>query len=135
MSVIFVDTHYWIASINPRDQWHSKAVEVESRLIGNSLITTEPVLIEVLNYFSGFGPKGRERVIDIARSVLNRDDVETLTLTRSAFLAGVDLYESRLDKNYSLTDCISMNIMRERGITDVLTHDRNFAQEGFNPLL
>ena len=135
MSVIFVDTHYWIASINPRDQWHAKALEIESRLIGYALITTEPVLIEVLNYFSGFGPKGRARVIGIARSVLNRDDVETLSLTREAFLAGVDLYESRLDKNYSLTDCISMNIMRERGITDVLTHDRNFAQEGFNPLL
>jgi predicted nucleic acid-binding protein len=39
------------------------------------------------------------------------------------------------DKGYSLTDCISMNVMRDRGINDVLTQDKQFAQEGFNILL
>ena len=51
------------------------------------------------------------------------------------FFEGLALYGSRLDKGYSLTDCISMNAMRERGITDVLTHDDHFTQEGFNILL
>jgi predicted nucleic acid-binding protein len=55
--------------------------------------------------------------------------------TPDLFLKGLDLYESRLDKGYSLTDCISMIVLRERRITDVLTHDRHFAQEGFNILL
>jgi hypothetical protein len=30
---------------------------------------------------------------------------------------------------------MSMEICRERGITSVLTHDRHFAQEGFEVLL
>jgi len=40
-----------------------------------------------------------------------------------------------LDKGYSLTDCISMETMRHEGITDVLTNDAHFEQEGFRALL
>jgi predicted nucleic acid-binding protein len=51
--------------------------------------------------------------------------------THQSFLNGVRLYENRPDKGYSLTDCISMNTMRDMGITEALTHDQHFAQEGF----
>jgi predicted nucleic acid-binding protein len=34
-----------------------------------------------------------------------------------------------------LTDCISMETMRQEGITEILTHDAHFAQEGFTLLL
>jgi predicted nucleic acid-binding protein len=47
---------------------------------------------------------------------------------------GFDLYKQRSDKGYSLTDCISMAIMQQMGITDVLTHDKHFTQEGFHIL-
>ncbi|MFN0095717.1 MAG: hypothetical protein ACKVVT_13190 [Dehalococcoidia bacterium] len=46
-------------------------------------------------------------------------------------MTGLALYEARLDKGYSLVDCISMVTMRELGITDVLSGDRHFAREGF----
>lgn len=48
---------------------------------------------------------------------------------------GLEFYRSRLDKQYSLTDCVSMLTMREREVFQVLTHDRHFAQEGFLLLL
>ena len=37
----------------------------------------------------------------------------------------------RLDKGFSLTDCISMQSMRREGLSDVLTNDWHFEQEGF----
>jgi len=46
----------------------------------------------------------------------------------------MSLYEARPDKGYSLTDCISMQTMRREGITEVLTDDRHFEQEGFHAL-
>ena len=49
-------------------------------------------------------------------------------------MAGLDLYRARPDKRYSLTDCISMQTMRKEGITEVLTNDRHFEQEGFRAL-
>jgi uncharacterized protein len=50
-------------------------------------------------------------------------------------MKGFELYNSRLDKGYSLTDCVSMNIMREQNITQILTNDVHFEQEGFSVLL
>jgi predicted nucleic acid-binding protein len=38
------------------------------------------------------------------------------------------------DKGYSLTDCISMQTMRADGITDALTNDVHFEEEGFRAL-
>jgi len=42
--------------------------------------------------------------------------------------------ESRPDKEYSLTDCLSMLTMRREGMTEVLTNDHHFTQEGFQIL-
>lgn len=135
MIAVFVDTHYWVASVNSLDQWHEKALEVEDNLIGANLVTTEEVLIEVLNYFSSFGPQVRLKMVRIIHRLFERSDIEVIPQTEESFLAGMAFYEERLDKGYSLTDCISMNVMRERGITDVLTSDHHFSQEGFRLLL
>lgn len=54
MNTIFVDALYWVASINRKDQWHESALEVEATLNGARFVTTEAVLIEVLNYVSGY---------------------------------------------------------------------------------
>jgi predicted nucleic acid-binding protein len=61
--------------------------------------------------------------------------VTVISQTHQSFLAGLVLYEARPDKDYSLTDCISMNVMRAEGITEILTHDGHFTQEGFTKLL
>jgi uncharacterized protein len=50
------------------------------------------------------------------------------------FWQGWKLYAARPDKGYSLVDCISMQTMRKEGLTEVLTNDRHFEQEGFRAL-
>jgi uncharacterized protein len=64
----------------------------------------------------------------------NDPDIHIVAQTRSGFLDGLTLYNGRPDKGYSLTDCISMQTMRLEGITDALTNDRHFEQEGFRAL-
>ncbi|HEV7397511.1 MAG TPA: hypothetical protein VGN86_13450 [Pyrinomonadaceae bacterium] len=135
MSTVFADTLYWIALINSRDQWHQRAVSLNSDLIDARLVTTDSVLTELANFFAEYGDLMRRKVALAIRAVLSDEQVEVLTESRQTFLDGLALYESRSDKAYSLTDCIAMNIMRKRGITDVLTHDIHFTQEGFRILL
>ena len=132
MRVIFVDTFYWIARINPRDQWHQKALELSDSLKDARLLTSEPVLIELLNYFSGYGSEMREAVALIIRYIM--DDL-SIKIQFYNFEEGLILFESRLDKGYSMTDCISMTIMRKEKVTEVLSHDQHFTQEGFITLL
>ena len=135
MRIVFADTLYWIALINSRDQWHERAVSIKTALANASLVTTDSVLIEVANFFAEYGEIMRRKVTLAIRTVLSDDQVEVLNETRRTFLDGLATYESRADKGYSLTDCIAMNALRKRGITEVLTHDTHFAQEGFRVLL
>ena len=135
MSVVFVDTNYWVASINQIDQWHDRALRIEKQLFGARFITTEEVLVETLNYFSSFGPQLRLKAARVVRRLFERADIDVIPQTEDSFLAGLTLYLARLDKGYSLTDCISMNVMREGDVRKVLTTDHHFTQEGFRVLL
>jgi uncharacterized protein len=76
----------------------------------------------------------RSRAAATVRSLLANPDVYVIPQSRESFLSGLSLYEARPDKGYSLVDCISMQTMRREGITEALTNDRHFEQEGFRAL-
>ena len=52
MKVTFVDTLYFVALLNPRDQWHERAMAASNLVAETTLLTTEDVLLELLNFFS-----------------------------------------------------------------------------------
>jgi predicted nucleic acid-binding protein len=118
-----------------RDQWHQRAVSINADLSEALLVTTDSVLTELANFSAEYGQVMRGKVALAIHTILSDEQVEVLSETRQTFLDGLTLYESRSDRAYSLTDCIAMNIMKKRGITDVLTHDAHFTQEGFHVLL
>jgi predicted nucleic acid-binding protein len=47
------------------------------------------------------------------------------------FDRGLELYEQRPDKKWSLTDCISFVVMKDEGLQEALTGDEHFQQAGF----
>ena len=77
----------------------------------------------------------RREAAAVVRDILDNQGVRVVPQTHESFLDGLDRYERRLDKHYSLQDCISMNVMEAQGITDVLTSDHHFEQEGFAILM
>ena len=103
---VFADTLYWVAVLNPKDQWHRQAVETRKLLGDVTIITTETVLIEVLNYFSEYGSLARKSAVDAVRTIIIDEEVKYLPHTSESFTAALNFYEKRLDKGYSLTDCI-----------------------------
>lgn len=135
MRVVFVDTLYLVALFNPRDQWHDRAIEAANLVSETNLITTEDILVELLNFFSEYGEKARRGAVSQVEGILRNANIEVLPQSHETFMAGLSLYKARPDKGYSLTDCISMHAMREQGIIDILTHDNHFRQEGFTVLL
>ena len=48
MKAVFVDSSYWIAIINPKDQWYDAAKRAKKKVGSVRLATTEEVLMEVL---------------------------------------------------------------------------------------
>ncbi len=134
MRIVFVDTFYWVALANPRDDWHARVKDFSQSLEQTRFITTDEILVEFLALLRNLGPEMRRAAVRLARGVLQDPNTRVIPQTRTSFLSGLALYEARPDKEYSLTDCISMQTMREQGLTEVLTNDRHFNQEGFTLL-
>ena len=77
--------------------------------------------------FSSTGKYLRQGAARRVRALLSDACVILIPATHELFLEGLALYEQRPDKAYSLTDCISMQIMRREGLADVLTNDHHFT--------
>lgn len=135
MRRIFADSLYWVAMIHSRDQWHQAAMDAAAGLAGCRLVTTDDVLNEVLASICKAGPVLRRAASALVHDLHADPAITVHPQSRPGFLAGLALFEARPDKQYSLTDCISMATMRYEGITEVLTHDQHFFQEGFVLLL
>lgn len=132
---LFANSSYLIAIINPRDQLRETALKVQNEIGEARLVVTESILVETLNYFSKFKPNAKGHALKTVEDLLLNQRVEIVEQTNAVFHDGMKLYGERLDKGYSVTDCISVNICRERGISEILTDDHHFEQEGFHILL
>lgn len=134
MTAYFVDTWFFIAFLHKRDPDHDTAMRIARRLHESIFITHDGVLLELLSFFSEYGDFWRSEVAAFVEGAFAGSLYKATPLSRELFEQGLVLYKRRLDKEYSLVDCISMHIMRDRGITHVLTNDHHFAQEGFTLL-
>jgi predicted nucleic acid-binding protein len=134
---IFLDAAYLVALLRARDALHGQALTLSRSLAreGARYVTTALVFAETLALVARAGEALRRDGVSLVRD-LSADDACTVVDCSSALIeAALTLYEARGDKTYSLTDCASMVICRERGITDVATADRDFVQEGSTALL
>ncbi|MGP1385031.1 MAG: type II toxin-antitoxin system VapC family toxin [Thainema sp.] len=125
MKLLFADTFFWIAFLNPADDWHHQVRQTFARLQPCQLITTDEVLTEVLAFYSKSGVQLRTKAANLVRDILASPDVDVYPQSHQSFLDGLTLYEQRLDKGYSLADCISMNVMKRQNIAEILTHDKH----------
>ena len=135
MRTIFADTFYWVSLANPKDDWHTAVKRVSREIEPVFLITTDEVLTEFLTFYSKFGTTPRKNAVAMVHAIRANPNVRAIPQTRASFDHGLRFYESRADKEYSLTDCISMEVMREHGLHEVLTNDHHFEQEGFTILI
>ena len=134
MKEVFADTFFWAALANPRDRWYEQAVAFRDSAAGTVLVTTDEVLVELAANLAGAGPQTRSFLADSIEAILEDPGIRVIPQSRESFLGGLQLYRDRPDKSYSLTDCISMQVMRGRNITETLTADHHFTQEGFRVL-
>ena len=132
MTPVFADTAYFLALLNPADQWHSQARALSARP-STLLVTTEFVLTEVGDALSQ--PENRSRFARLLALLRSQPDAEIVPASAALFHRGCELHGARPDKEWSLTDCISFVLMEDRHIQVALTCDHHFAQAGFQPLM
>ena len=136
MRIVFIDTSYLIALLVEHDQWHAAATQAQ-RSLGNfvQFVTMYEVITEFLAGVSRESPQVRQAAVETAHTIMSSDNIAVIAPSPELLTSGLNLYGQRLDKRYSLADCISMVVMRDMGITEVLTNDRDFESEGFVRLI
>lgn len=134
-SPLFIDTAYVYAITNPHDQWHKKAIEWQQKIVERNLylVTTQFILTEIADGLSSL--KFRRQSVAIIQVLENEQFIEIIPATSDLFRQGLNLYESRTDKDWGLTDCISFAVMNEKNLYEALTTDDHFRQAGFRALM
>jgi hypothetical protein len=132
MSERFADSFVFLAMLNRQDRRHTAAVEAlyASR---DALVTTAWVLTELADGLCA--ANSRAVFVTLERRLREDARVTIVVPSERLYEAGLELYRQRSAKDWSLTDCISFVVMRERGIVEALTGDRHFEQAGFVAVL
>jgi len=135
MRAVFADSSYWMALLNPEDLLHERARNISESSQPSRIITSEMVLIEVLDGFSKSGRSLRQAAVSLVEGLRQDVNVSIVKQTSRQFQDALSLYAQRSDKDWGLTDCSSFRIMNRYRLTQALTHDRHFGQAGFRALL
>ena len=135
MATYFADTSFWIALSSRRDQYHPQAIAWHAAVTRSRsrIVTTEAVLWEWLNALAD--TTTRATASEGYRRTHADKRVEVVSFDPELNLAAVDLYRSRDDKDWSLTDCLSVVVMNRRRLTEALTTDHHFGQAGMKALM
>jgi uncharacterized protein len=131
----FIDSSYAIALAASSDQLHPRALELADELqkAPRQLVTTRAVLFEVGNALSKQRYRGAGA--QLLASVETDPTIQIVEIGRETYRSALAFFISRPDKDWGLTDCLSFEIMRDRGIKEALSADSHFEQAGFRALL
>jgi predicted nucleic acid-binding protein len=132
MRTLFADTFYYIALLSPTDAAHTRAVEF-TRTYNELMVTTAWIITELADGMADSST--RQAFTNFYYAVRLDPQVSVVQPEQHFFDEGLELYRTRLDKDWSLTDCISFVVMQTQGITEALTGDHHFEQAGFKALL
>jgi uncharacterized protein len=129
---MLIDTSGWFCLLHGDEEFHERAHDLYRP--ARPRITHNYVLAELM-------PLARKRnfppptVIAFLQALADNPAAEIVWVDPALHHAGLDLLAARPDKEYSLCDAVGFVLMRRFGITEALTTDHHFEQEGFVRLL
>lgn len=130
---MFLDTSGLLSLIHVREPQYENAVS-SYKAATTPRLTHSYVLDEFVSLAQA-RKLSREAALDFSERLLDDIDIETVWVDETRHRDALALLRARSDKAYTLCDAVSFALMRERGITEALTTDRHFEQEGFVRLL
>jgi uncharacterized protein len=130
---LFLDTAFIQALLNPRDDYHNQAKQLFPRIRAASEVwITEAIFAEVGNALSAFNRNG---AVQFIQQCYRTDNIRIVSVDTELLMQALTLYQSRPDKTWGLTDCISFIVMQQQSLTDAVTGNRHFVQAGFRALM
>jgi predicted nucleic acid-binding protein len=136
MTDIFVDTADWVRLVDSTQTQHVQAATLyrTGRQQGRKFITTNYILAELGALLTSPLRISRPAIIGFINSLKTSPYVEIAHIDATLDEQAWRLLSQRRDKGWSLVDCASCVLMKQRGLL-AFTTDEHFEQAGFTRLL
>ena len=129
---MLIDTSGFLCLIHKDEPEHENSMRLYNEA---SLYLTHSYILDEFIPLANVRKLPRANSLRFSRQILTDPTIELVWVDAVLHEAALTLLEQRTDKTYSLCDAVSFLIMSERGISDALTTDKHFEQEGFVRLL
>ena len=130
--MIFLDTSGLLILADTADKRHSAALELCH--VAGFLLTHNYVLCEFVALAHARRLPSRKS-LEFLLNLQKDPMVNKHWVDEDLHAAGMLLLRRRKDKQYSLCDAVSFVLMKDKGLSEALTTDHHFEQEGFIRLL
>ncbi len=132
---IFMDSGGFLSLWDASDEHHRTATRLHQDLARKHrrFITSEYIIDETATLL--LVRHSHAAASDFLKTVEASPSLQVEWIGTDRFWAAATLFQRHSDKEWSFTDCISFNLMREMRIRDAFTTDTHFRQAGFVPLL
>ncbi|NBD15196.1 MAG: PIN domain-containing protein [Cyanobacteria bacterium] len=130
--MLLLDTSGLLCYLHKNEPQHKKAVQLlnqANQSLTHSYVFAELIALAQVRRFP------RLPTLNFMNDLLENPDIEVIWVDESLNRKAITLLMARRDKTYSLCDAVSFILMQNHGITEALTTDRHFEQEGFQGLL
>ena len=128
----FIDSNFIIGLINKKDQLHENCINLSNEIVDKNLILSELVLNEVTTII------GNKIDIDTAIDTFFMLHSDNFTIVNEFDIRNLDYkiilnYEKYNEgavksKRLSYTDCAIITVMKELGITNLVSYDVQFER-------
>ena len=129
---MLLDTSGLLCLVNNLEVFHAEALSLyrsAAKRLTHSYIAAEFVALADARRIN------RKDALAFAGRLLTDPTIQFVWVDDSLHQEGMALLHSRLDKTYSLCDAVSFVLMRKLSVSEALTNDHHFEQEGFVRLL
>jgi predicted nucleic acid-binding protein len=132
---IFMDTAGFLALWDAADEHHERAVRLQTDVArkGRRFLTSDYIVDETVTLL--LVRHSHAAAADFLQTVVASESLQVQWVDSNRFDGAARLFIRHNDKEWSFTDCVSFELMRELKIQDAFTTDHHFRQAGFNPML
>ncbi len=119
--MIFIDSSYFIAIVDKRDQWHQKALELSNYLENKDIVVSSFIISEVLTEIGN--RSGGKVAYDLFHYF--EDSCRVVHIDKDLLTESVDVFR-KYDGTLSLADASSIVIMKNMKISEIVSFDSDF---------
>lgn len=130
---VFADTSGWANFFVRTEPFHVIAAEMMNHWYKNKfrIITSNYIILELIALLTSPLRIHRTHQIKIIETIRSASWVDIVHITSDLDDKSLTLFMERPDKTWSLVDCASFVVMRQRDISEAFTSDHHFEQAGF----